>query len=187
MEPPCPRVDHPGYVRRRLPRGGGSLEQRIGLSGRWGGVGRPGRPFHARTWAPTWLFGLDSPPDYRSDRVRQHLPRRGGGGGGRSSFSLRSTDLRGRRTGRAPISRAYLGADYYFWLLDLDTACSHGPRLPHGSGDPLSDLVVEATARVCGAIRLWGGARRRRRVRRGAHPAVPIVRVRVRPRQRDQQ
>ena len=81
----------------------------------------------------------------------------GGVGGGRSSFSLRSTDLRGRRTGRAPISRAYLGADYYFWLLDLDTACSHGPRLPHGSGDPLSDLVAEETARVCGAIRLWGG------------------------------
>ena len=124
MEPPCPRVDHPGNVRWRLPRGGGLWSSGLTCPGAGGtgegpgarrrllflavmppcppqtslgscqgasptrggadqavvrhqraqgGVGRAGRPFRARTWAPTFIFGCCAsipPPDYRGDRMK---------------------------------------------------------------------------------------------------------------------
>ena len=63
-----------------------------------------------------WLFGLDSPPDYRSDHVRERLPR----GGDRIKLWFASNRSRGPKKDQAPISRANLRADFDFWLLSLD-------------------------------------------------------------------
>ena len=101
---------------------GGALEQRIDLSGRWGDGGRAGRP------APTFIFGCyaSMPPPNIARIVSGSVAHAGGGG---SSCGSSPTGPRGRWKGRAPIPRAYLGADFYFWLLCLDTPPDY--RLDH--------------------------------------------------------
>ena len=121
---PPPIIAHITWAIISHARGVGEVQAVMGVWGR-----RKGRAPISRTNLVAdfdfWLLGLDASPDYRSDHRRERLPREGVG---RSSCSLRSTDLRGRRTGRAPISREHLGADYYSWLLDLASP----PRLSLG-------------------------------------------------------
>ena len=80
-----------------------------------------------------WLLGLYTPPDYCSDHVREYLPR----GWDRIELWVFPTAPGGRRKARAPISHAYLGADFDFWLLGLDTPPDYRSDhvrdcLPHG-------------------------------------------------------
>ena len=126
---------------------GGALEQRIDLSGRWGDGERAGRP------APTFIFGCyASMPPLNIARIVSGSVAHAGGGG--SSCGSSPTGPRGRWKGRAPIPRAYLGADFYFWLLCLDTP----PRL---SGGP--DEAVVRHQRTSGGVGRAGRHVRERR------------------------
>ena len=125
------------------------MEQRIDLSGRWGDGGRAGRP------APTFIFGCyaSMPPPNIARIVSGSVAHAGGGG---SSCGSSPTGPRGRWKGRAPITRAYLGADFYFWLLCLDPP----PRL---SGGP--DEAVVRHQRTSGGVGRAGRHVRERRPR----------------------
>ena len=91
------------------------------------------------------------PPQTSLGSCQGASPTRGGGG---SSCGSSPTGPRGRWKGRAPIPRAYLGADFYFWLLCLDTP----PRL---SGGP--DEAVVRHQRTSGGVGRAGRHVRERR------------------------
>ena len=161
MEPPCPRVDHPGNVRWRLPREGGLWSSGSTCPGAGGTGEGPG----ARRRLLFLAVMPPCPPQTSLGSCQGASPTRGGGG---SSCGSSPTGPRGRWKGRVLIPRAHFGANFYFWLLCLDTP----PRL---SGGP--DEAVVRHQRTSGGVGRAGRHVRERRPRESTEKKLQNAKI----------
>ena len=91
--PPCPPQTSLGSCQGASPTRGGADQAVVRHQRAQGGVGRAGRPFRARTWAPTFIFGCCAsiPPPRLSGGPDEAVVRhqRTSGGVGRAGRHVR--------------------------------------------------------------------------------------------------